>query len=85
MASSLNGNLKATTTSGDTAYFKWQLLASFVADSDGNAKVIDNGHWELVDGTGDFASMRGVGTLLLEFVDKTDRRYVVEGDISSAP
>jgi hypothetical protein len=79
------GYLEATTTSGDTAYFAWRLQAKFVVDSDGDTKVINNGHWELVDGTGDFASMRGVGTLLLEFVDKTDRRYVLEGDISSAP
>jgi len=79
------GYLEATTTGGDIAYLKWQLRALFVAGPDGKAKVIDNGHWELAGGTGKFASMRGVGTMRLEFVSKTDRRYVLEGDISPAP
>jgi hypothetical protein len=79
------GYLEATTTDGDIAYFKWHLRARFVAGPDGKTTVIDNGHWELVGGTGQFASMRGVGTLLLEFVSKTDRRYLLEGDISPAP
>jgi hypothetical protein len=36
-------------------------------------------------GTGQLAAVRGGGTLLLEFVSKTDRRFILEGDISSAP
>lgn len=80
-----SGYLEATTTEGDIAYFKWQLRAQFVAGPDGKTKIIDNGHWELAGGTGKFASMRGVGTLLLEFPSKTDRRYILEGDISPAP
>ncbi len=80
-----NGYLEATTTGGDIAYFRWRLRAVFVAGPDGKTKVIDNGYWELTGGTGQFASLRGVGTLLLEFVSKTDRRYFLEGDISPAP
>jgi hypothetical protein len=80
-----SGYLEATTTGGDIAYFRWRLRAFFVAGPDGKTKVIDNGYWELAGGTGQFADMRGVGTLLLEFVSKTDRRYVLEGDISPAP
>jgi hypothetical protein len=80
-----SGYLEATTTGGDIAYFRWRLRAFFVAGPDGKAKVIDNGYWELAGGTGQFATKRGVGTMLLEFVSKTDRRYVLEGDISPAP
>lgn len=80
-----SGYLEATTTDGDIAYFRWWLRASFVAGPDDQTKVINDGHWELVGGTGQFASMRGVGTLSLEFVSETDRRYVLEGDISPAP
>ena len=47
--------------------------------------MIDKGHWELVGATGQFADMRGVGSLLLEFVSKTDRRYLLEGDIAPPP
>ncbi|WP_147274868.1 hypothetical protein [Ferruginivarius sediminum] len=77
-----HGYLEVTTSEGDVAYFKWQLRALFVAGPDGNVKVVDKGHWELTGGTGQFASMRGVGSLLLEFVNETDRRYLLEGDIS---
>ncbi len=80
-----SGYFEATTTGGDIAYFRWRLRAVFVAGPDGKAKIINNGYWELTGGTGQFATMRGVGTLLLEFVSKTDRRFVLEGDISPAP
>lgn len=80
-----SGYLVATTSEGDVAYFHWRLRALFVAGPDGKAKVIDNGLWELAGGTGRFESMRGVGTLVLEFVSKTDRRYLLQGDISPAP
>ena len=79
------GYFEATTTNGDVAYFQWQLLARFVAGPDGEAKVINDGNWELSGGTGQFATLRGVGTLTLEFVSQTDRRFVLEGDISPAP
>jgi hypothetical protein len=78
------GYLVATTTGGDTAYFKWNLRAQFVKGSEDKTRVINNGHWELAGGTGQFAEKRGVGTLLLEFPSKTERRYVLEGDISPA-
>ncbi len=80
-----SGYFEATTTGGDIAYFRWRLRALFVAGPDGKAKIINNGYWELTGGTGQFATMRGVGTMLLEFVSKTDRRFVLEGDISPAP
>lgn len=79
------GYFEATTSGGDVAYFRWRLRAFFVADPEGETKVVNNGHWELTGGTGQFADKRGVGALRLEFVSKTDRRFVLEGDISPAP
>lgn len=79
------GYFEATTTGGDTAYLRWRLRARFVAGPEGKAKVINSGYWELAGGTGRFATLRGVGTLLLEFVSKTDRRFVLNGDLSPAP
>lgn len=78
------GYLEVTTAEGDIANFKWQLRARFVSGPEGETRVINNGIWELTGGTGQFASMGGVGTMSLEFVNKTDRRYVFEGDISPA-
>jgi len=80
-----SGYLEASTSDGDIAYFRWRLRAFFVAGTDGKTKVVNNGYWELAGGTGQFATTRGVGTLKLEFVSKTDRRYILEGDISPAP
>jgi hypothetical protein len=80
-----SGYIEATTTGGDVAYFWWRLRAHFVAGPDGKAKPINNGYWELTGGTGQFAAMRGVGTMLIEFLNKTERRYILEGDISPAP
>ncbi len=80
-----SGYLEASTTGGDIAYFEWRLRAFFVAGPDGNARVANGGQWELIGGTGQFANLRGVGTMRIEFVSKTDRRYIFEGDLSPAP
>jgi len=79
------GYIEATTTGGDIAYFRWRLRASFVAGPDGNVKLINSGYWELTGGTGQFATLRGVGTMLIEFLNKTERRYILDGDLSPAP
>ncbi len=80
-----SGYIEATTSGGDVAYFRWRLRAHFVAGPDGKPKPINNGYWELAGGTGQFAGMRGVGTMLIEFPSKTERRYLLEGDISPSP
>jgi hypothetical protein len=80
-----SGYFEATTTGGDIAYFRWRLRAVFVAGPDGKTKVINNGYWELSGGTGQFATLRGVGNMRLEFVSKTERRFVLEGNIAPAP
>lgn len=79
------GYFVATTTEGDSAYFRWRLRAFFVAGAEGKTKVINSGHWEITAGTGKFENVRGVGALRLEFLNKTDRRFVLEGDISPKP
>ncbi len=81
----VSGFLQATKMADDIAYFKWRLRALFVAGPQGEVKFIDNGYRELTGGTGQFASLRGVGSILIGFVSKTDRRYLLEGDISPAP
>ena len=78
------GYIEATTAEGDIAYFRWKLRATFVAGPDGKAKLVNSGNWELAGGTGQFATLRGVGTMYLEFLNKTERRYVLEGDLSPA-
>lgn len=80
-----SGYFEVTTTEGDIAYLKWRLRAHFIAGAEDKVKVVNTGYWELIGGIGQFAGMRGVGTLLLQFVSKTERRFLFEGDISPAP
>ena len=80
-----SGYIEATTTGGDTAYFRWHLKAAFVAGTDGKTRVVNGGTWELASGTGRFADHKGLGSLRIEFPSKTERRYVLEGDISPKP
>lgn len=79
------GYIVATTTGGDIAYFRWQLRAAFVAGPEGSSEVVNGGHWELAGGTGQFAAQRGVGALRIEFPSRTERRYILTGDISPVP
>jgi hypothetical protein len=78
------GYLEVTTSDGAVAYFRWSLRAVFVAAPDGQATVINSGQWQLDGGTGRFAQLKGVGTLRIEFPSKTERRYLLEGDIAAA-
>lgn len=80
-----NGYLEVTTGDGAVAYFRWQLAAVFAKAEDGKPGLLNRGQWELTGGTGRFASMTGVGSLRIEVVSKTERRYVLEGDIAPAP
>ncbi len=80
-----SGYVVATTTGGDIAYFRWRLQAVFVEGADGKAEVVNSGLWELAGGTGQFAAQRGVGSLKIEFPSKTERRYILTGDIAPAP
>lgn len=78
-----NGYLVFTGKDGATAYVKWQLRAVFIPGADGKPKLLDNGVWELVGGTGRFKGLEGAGTLNIEFVSKTDRNYILEGEMVS--
>ena len=84
-AAEASGFLEVTTAGGDVAYFRWSLRAFFVGEPDGKTRLVNAGHWELAGGTGQFATLRGVGTLAIEFPSKTERRYILEGEIAPAP
>ncbi len=78
------GYLEITAPSGDVAYVKWTVRAVFVPGEDGKPRLLDNGVWEIVGGTGAFAGMKGAGTLHIKPVTKTDRRFILEGDLVPA-
>ena len=78
------GYLQFTAANGDVAVLRWSVRAVFVSGSDG-PQIHANGAWELVDGTGAFADMAGVGSLVIEPAEGEARRFVLEGEIGKAP
>ena len=79
------GYLEFAQPNGDKAYIKWIVRAIFVPNPGGKPKLLDYGHWELAGGTGTFAGMKGVGTLQIKPASKTERRFILQGDLVPAP
>jgi len=79
-----HGYLELTAPNGDVAYLKWTVRAVFIK---GTAKpaLFDNGIWELVSGTGQFAGLAGVGSLVIKAVSPTDRLFILEGEVGPKP
>ena len=75
------GYLEFTKAGGDKAYIKWTIQAVFVPGPDGKPKLLDNGVWQVVSGTGKLAKLKGAGTFHLVPTGPTDRRFVLEGEL----
>jgi hypothetical protein len=75
------GYLEFTKADGDRAYIKWTIQAVFVPGPDGKPKLLDNGVWQIVSGTGKLEKLRGAGTLHLVASGPTERRFVLDGDL----
>jgi hypothetical protein len=59
------GYLQVTAENGDVAVLRWTVKATFVKGAEGKPALFNNGFWELVSGTGQFAEKRGVGSLVI--------------------
>ena len=75
------GYLEFTKTDGDKAYIKWTIQAIFVPGADGKPKLLDNGVWQVVSGTGKLAKLKGAGIFHLVATAPTERRFVLEGEL----
>lgn len=75
------GYLEFAMTDGSKAYIKWVIQAVFVPGPDGKPKLLDNGVWQVVGGTGKLDKLKGAGTFRLAFPGPTDRRFVMEGEL----
>ena len=75
------GYLEFTSSEGDKAYVKWIIQVSFVPGPEGKPKLLDDGLWQVVGGTGKFAKLKGAGTLHLIPTGPTDRRFELEGEL----
>ena len=73
--------MEFVTTAGDKAYIKWVIQAVFVPGPDGKPKLLDNGVWQVVGGTGKLDKLKGAGTFRLQFTGPNARRFVMEGEL----
>lgn len=79
-----HGYLELTAPNGDVAYLKWTVRAVFIKGAKKPA-LFDNGVWELVSGTGRFAGLAGVGSLVIKPASPTDRRFIMAGEVGPKP
>lgn len=77
------GYLVFAASSEDLAYVKWQVRAVFIPGPDSKPKLLDNGFWEIVGGTGKFKGLKGAGTLHIRAVSPTDREFSLTGETSN--
>ena len=76
-----HGYLEFAGSDGSRAYLKWTIQAVFVPGPDGKPKLLDNGLWRVVGGTGKWEKLKGAGTFRLRFPGPTERRFVMEGEL----
>jgi len=78
-----NGYLVFTTADGDIAYLKYQFRALFLPASEGKRRLLANGFWEAVGGTGKLKGLRGAGTLRITAPSPKERQWTLAGDLVS--
>lgn len=78
------GYLRFESENGDVAVIKFTMRAVFVKDAE-KPQLHDNGFWEMVGGTGQFADKRGVGALTIEPAGGPKRLFTLTGLIDEKP
>lgn len=78
------GYLVATLPNGDHAVIQWEVQATFVPGPDGKPKLLDNGVWRIIGGTGTMAQLKGAGILHIRAAGPKDREFVLEGEVVSS-
>lgn len=76
-----NGYLVFTAADGDIAYLKYQFRALQIPAAEGKRRILINGHWEIVGGTGKFQGLRGAGTVQVKPLSPKERRWILEGEL----
>jgi len=74
------GYLVATLPNEDQAVIQWEVQATFVPGTDGQPRLLDNGVWRYVGGTGSLTDLKGAGTLHIKAVSARDREVQLDGE-----
>ncbi len=75
------GYLVARLPNGDQAVVQWEVQATFIPGPDGKPKLLDNGVWRFIGGTGSLTGIAGAGTMHIKAVSPTDREFQLEGEV----
>lgn len=69
-----------TLKNGDKAIIEWSVQATFIPGPGGQPRLLDNGVWKFIGGTGGLAGIQGAGTLNIKAVSPTDREFSFMGE-----
>lgn len=78
-----HGYFQVTAPNGDIAVLRWTVKAAFMKGDDGLA-LFDNGSWRLLRGTGRFADMHGVGSVVIK-PRGGPTKFTLEGELGPKP
>jgi hypothetical protein len=75
------GYLIVRLPNGSQTVVQWEVQATFVPGPDGKPRLLDNGVWRLLGGTGDLEQLRGAGILHIRSVSESDREFELSGEV----
>jgi hypothetical protein len=75
------GYVVAKLPNGDQTVIQWEVQAVFVPGPDGKPKLLDNGVWHVIGGTGTLEKSKGAGTMHIKAVSPNDREFTFSGEI----
>ncbi|MBI3827325.1 MAG: hypothetical protein HY294_15130 [Candidatus Rokubacteria bacterium] len=78
------GYMVATLPNGDRVVIQWEVQATFVPGPDGKPRLLDNGVWRLIGGTGGLATATGAGTMHIRAVSPENREFSFDGEAFTA-
>lgn len=58
-----------------------EVQATFVPGPDGTPRLLDNGVWRLIGGTGALDGLKGAGTMHIKAVSPKDREFELNGEV----
>ena len=74
------GYVVAKLADGDQVVIQWEVQATFVPGPDGKPRLLDNGVWRFIGGTGKLDNLKGAGILHIKAVSANDREFELTGE-----
>lgn len=75
------GYIVAKLPNGDQAVIRWEVQATFIPGPEGKPKLLDNGVWRFIGGTGGLEEIKGAGIMHIKAVSPTAREFSLDGEV----